>query len=435
MNYFKKNYLNKITPAQVIALGFCAVILIGAILFMLPISANDGVSVSFIDALFTSTSAVCVTGLIVIDTADTFNVFGRTIVALLIQIGGLGVTSIGVGIIMIVGRRVGFKQRTLVKEAWNLSSFKGIVKLVRAVLLMTLCFELVGAILSFVVFSQDYSTLDAMGISIFHSVAAFNNSGFDILGGLRNLIPYQDSILLNLTTCGLIIFGGLGFLVIIDIIKTRSFRKLALHSKVVITTTIALLIVGTLLLKWTEDVTWMGAFFQSTSSRTAGFSTYPIGSFTNAGLLTLTVLMFIGASPGSTGGGIKTSTLFVLIQSIKSIVTNQHCESFKRTIPYDIIIKSFIIMILSLSLVLVATFILCVIEPEYSLIQNLFEVTSAFGTVGLSTGITPDLSTGSKSLLILIMYIGRLGPLTIATLWFDREKSSIHYSEEIITIG
>ncbi|HBB29230.1 MAG TPA: H(+)-transporting ATPase [Clostridiales bacterium] len=435
MNYFKKNHSNKITPGQVIAFGFCAVILIGVIFIMLPISANEGVSVSFIDALFTSTSAVCVTGLIAIDTADTFNVFGRTIVALLIQIGGLGVTSIGVGIIMIVGRRVGFKQRTLVKEAWNLNSFKGIVKLVRAVLLMTLCFELVGAILSFIVFRQDYSTLDAIGISIFHSVAAFNNSGFDILGGLRNLIPYQDNILLNLTTCGLIIFGGLGFLVIIDIIRTRSFRKLALHSKVVITTTIALLIVGTLLLKWTEDVTWLGAFFQSTSSRTAGFSTYPIGNFTNAGLLTLTVLMFIGASPGSTGGGIKTSTLFVLIQSIKSIVTNQHCESFKRTIPYDVIIKSFIIMILSLSLVLVATFILCVLEPEYSLIQNLFEVTSAFGTVGLSTGITPDLSTGSKSLLILIMYIGRLGPLTIATLWFDREKSSIHYSEEIITIG
>lgn len=435
MGYIKKNHSKKITPAQIIALGFCAVILIGAVLLMLPISANEGVSVSFIDALFTSTSAVCVTGLIAIDTAETFNVFGRTIVALLIQIGGLGVTSIGVGIIMIVGRRVGFKQRTLVKEAWNLSSFKGIVKLVRAVLLMTLCFELVGAILSFIVFRQDYSTLDAMGISIFHSVAAFNNSGFDILGGLRNLIPYKDNILLNLTTCGLIIFGGLGFLVIIDIIRTRSFRKLALHSKVVITTTIALLIVGTLLLKWTEDVTWLGAFFQSTSARTAGFSTYPIGSFTNAGLLTLTVLMFIGASPGSTGGGIKTSTLFVLIQSIKSIVTNQHCESFKRTIPYDVIIKAFIIMILSLSLVLVATFILCVLEPEYSLIQNLFEVTSAFGTVGLSTGITPDLSTGSKSLLILIMYIGRLGPLTIATLWFDREKSSIHYSEEIITIG
>lgn len=435
MDYIKKSFLKRIRPVQIIALGFLAVIFVGAIILMLPISADEGVKVSFIDALFTSTSAVCVTGLIAVDTADTFNVFGCTVVALLIQIGGLGVTSIGVGIIIIVGRRVGFKQRTLVKEAWNLGSFKGIVKLVRAVLLMTLFFELLGALLSFIVFRQDYNTIDAIGISLFHSIAAFNNSGFDVLGGLRNLMPYKDNILLNLTTCGLIIFGGLGFLVILDIIKTRSFRKLALHSKVVITTTVGLLAVGTLLLKFTEDVTWMGAFFHSTSARTAGFSTYPIGGFTNAGLLVLTILMFIGASPGSTGGGIKTSTLFVLIQSIKSIVTNQHCESFKRTIPYDVIIKSFIVMILSLTLVLFGTFILCVLEPEYSLMQNLFEVTSAFGTVGLSTGITPDLSTGSKSLLILIMYIGRLGPLTIATLWFDREKSRVHYSEEIITIG
>lgn len=435
MDHIKKSFLKRIRPVQIIALGFVVVIFAGAIILMLPISTNEGVKVSFIDALFTSTSAVCVTGLIAIDTADTFNVFGCTVVALLIQIGGLGVTSIGVGIIIIVGRRVGFKQRTLVKEAWNLGSFKGIVKLVRAVLLMTLFFELLGALLSFIVFRQDYSTFDAIGISLFHSIAAFNNAGFDVLGGLRNLIPYQDNILLNLTTCGLIIFGGLGFLVILDVIKTRSFRKLALHSKVVITTTVGLLVVGTLLLKFTEDITWMGAFFHSTSARTAGFSTYPIGSFTNAGLLLLTMLMFIGASPGSTGGGIKTSTLFVLIQSIKSIVINQHCESFKRTIPYDVIIKSFIVMILSLTLVLVGTFILCVLEPEYYLIQNLFEVTSAFGTVGLSTGITPDLSTGSKSLLILIMYIGRLGPLTIATLWFEREKSRVHYSEEIITIG
>ena len=435
MDNIKKNYMNKITPAQIIALGFIVVIFVGAIILMLPISENEGVKVSFIDALFTSTSAVCVTGLIAIDTADTFNAFGCTVVALLIQIGGLGVTSIGVGIIIIVGRRVGFKQRTLVKEAWNLGSFKGIVKLVRAVLIMTLCFELLGAILSFLVFRQDYSTLDAIGISVFHSVAAFNNSGFDLLGNFRSLIPYQNNVLLNFTTIGLIIFGGLGFLVILDIMKSRSFKKLALHSKVVITTTVILLVVGTLLLKFTEDITWMGALFYSTSARTAGFNTYQIGGFTNAGLLVLTILMFIGASPGSTGGGIKTSTLFVIIQAIKSIVTNQHCESFKRTIPYDVIIKSFIVMILSLSLVLVGTFILCVLEPEYSLIQNLFEITSAFGTVGLSTGITPDLSTGSKSLLILIMYIGRLGPLTIATLWFDREKSSIHYSEEIVTIG
>ena len=423
------------TPAKMIAFSFAVVILTGAVLLMLPVSANEGVKVSFIDALFTSTSAVCVTGLIAVDTAGTFNVFGRTVVALLIQIGGLGVTSIGVGIILIAGKRIGFKQRTLVREAWNVSSFKGIVKLVRAVLLMTLGFELCGAVLSFLVFVQDYPAADAIGISVFHSVAAFNNSGFDILGGLRNLIPYQDNILLNLTTCGLIIFGGLGFLVILDIGKARSFRKLTLHSKVVITMSVVLLAAGTLILKWTEDITWLGAFFQSTSARTAGFSTYPIGNFTNAGLLVLTVLMFIGASPGSTGGGIKTSTLFVLIQSVKSAASNQHCQSFKRKIPRDAVSKAYIIMLLSSALVLGGTFVLCILEPDNTMMQNLFEITSAFGTVGLSTGITPDLGPASKLLIVLIMYIGRLGPFTIASLWFIKEKSNVSYSEELITIG
>ena len=171
---------------------------------------------------------------------------------------------------------------------------------------MTLCFEGVGAVLSFLVFVQKYSPLDALGISMFHSIAAFNNSGFDILGGLTNLIPYQGNVLLNLTTCGLIIFGGLGFLVILDVLKNRNFRRLSLHSKAVIFTSVVLLAVGTLSLKCTEDITWLGAFFQSVSARTAGFSTYPIGSFTSAGLFILTILMFIGASPGSTGGGIKT---------------------------------------------------------------------------------------------------------------------------------
>ena len=273
------NSLFKRLPAsQLIALGFATVILIGTILLLLPVSVREGVKVSFIDALFTSTSAVCVTGLIAIDTADHFTAFGQGVVAALIQIGGLGVTSIGVGLIIAAGKRVSIKSRFLVKEALNTDNYKGIVKLVKSVLLVTLCFEIIGAVLSFLVFSRDYPTLHAIGISIFHSIAAFNNSGFDILGGLRNLIPYQNDILLNLTTCFLIIFGGLGYLVILDILRQRSFRKLTLHSKVVITTTVVLLIVGTLLLKATEHISWLGAFFHSVSARTAGFSTYPIGS-------------------------------------------------------------------------------------------------------------------------------------------------------------
>lgn len=389
----------------------------------------------WIDALFTSTSAVCVTGLIAIDTAEHFTVFGRTVVALLIQIGGLGVTSVGVGIILAAGKRVGFKERLLVKEALNVNGFKGMVMLVKYVLLMTLCFEGVGAVLSYFVFVQKYSPLDALGISMFHSVAAFNNSGFDILGGLTNLIPYQDNVLLNLTTCGLIIFGGLGFLVILDVLRNRRFRRLALHSKVVILTSIALLTVGTLSLKCTEDITWLGAFFQSVSARTAGFSTYPIGSFTSAGLFALTVLMFIGASPGSTGGGIKTSTLFVLLNIIKSTATNQHCTAFKRKIPEKVVFKAFIITLLSLIVVCGSTFIMCILEPEYSFMQLLFECTSAFGTVGLSTGITPDLSVAGKMVIILTMFIGRLGALTIVTMWSFKQPSSAVFTEENITIG
>ena len=425
----------KMSPGRFIVLGFASVITLGAIILLLPISANEGIKVSVIDAFFTSTSAVCVTGLIAIDTADNFNAFGQTIVALLIQIGGLGVTSVGVGFILMAGKKVTFKERVMIKEALNLESMKGIVKLVKAVLLMTLCFEAVGAILSFLVFSQDFPIPKAIGISLFHSVAAFNNSGFDILGGFRNLFSYKDNVLLNLTTCGLIIFGGLGFFVIKEILHKRSFKKFSLHSKVVITMTIILLVVGTVLLKWTEDITWLGAFFHSTSARTAGFSTYPIGKFTSAGLFVLVILMFIGASPGSTGGGIKTTTFFTLIKSAYSMSTNRHCMAFKRQIPSDIVYKAFVLVFLAASLVCVNTLLICIIEPQYSFMQSLFEVVSAFGTVGLSTGITPDLSVASKIIIIFTMFVGRLGPLTMASIWVYKSASSISYSEENITIG
>lgn len=429
------NLIKKIKPGRIIVLGFLMVILLGTILLMLPISINEGENVSFIDALFTSTSAVCVTGLIAIDTADTFTVFGRTVVALLIQIGGLGVTSVGVGFIMLLKKKIGIKERTLIKESMNLDSLKGVVKLVKSILIMTLIFESIGVILSYIVFSKDYAPLDALGISLFHSIAAFNNSGFDILGGLQNLIPYQNNVLLNLTTCGLIIFGGIGFLVIKEIIEVRSFKKFTLHTKIVLIMTGILLVVGTILLKLTEDISWLGAFFFSTSARTAGFSTYPLGNFTSAGLFVLIILMFIGASPGSTGGGIKTTTLFTLYKSIYSTSTNKHCTAFKRKIPLGVILKAFNVTILALFVICIGTFILCIFEPNYTFMQLLFEVTSAFGTVGLSTGITPDLSALSKFIISLIMFIGRLGPMTIATIWSFKEPSNACYSEETVIIG
>lgn len=270
---------------------------------------------------------------------------------------------------------------------------------------------------------------------MFHSIAAFNNSGFDILGGMQNLIPYQSDVLLNLVTCALIIFGGLGFLVMLDIRRAGNFRKLTFHSKVVITTTAALLAVGTLLLKATEDMTWLGAFFHSVSARTAGFSTYSMGELTNAGLFTLILLMFIGASPGSTGGGIKTTTFFALMQQVRAVFTKKKPGGFHRTLPGEAIDKAGVIALLSVVVVCVGTFLLCVLEPELDFVRLLFEEVSAFGTVGLSTGITPDLSVASKLVLIFTMYIGRLGAFTLFSLWIDRPDPSIRYTEEMITIG
>ena len=428
-------FLKKQPPGRLIALGFAAVILIGSALLMLPISIRPGVEVAYIDALFTSTSAVCVTGLIAVDAYDNFTVFGQAVLAGLIQIGGLGVTSVGVGLILAAGRRVSIKGRSLVKEALNVDSFQGMVRLIQWVLKVTLCFEGAGAVLSFLTFSQDYPLPRALWTSVFHSVAAFNNSGFDILGGMENLIPYQSDVLLNLVTCALIIFGGLGFLVMLDIRRAGSFRKLTFHSKVVITTTAALLIAGTLLLKATEDMTWLGAFFHSVSARTAGFSTYSMGELTNAGLFTLILLMFIGASPGSTGGGIKTTTFFALMQQVRAVFTKKKPGGFHRTLPGEAIDKAGVIALLSVVVVCVGTFLLCVLEPELDFVRLLFEEVSAFGTVGLSTGITPDLSVASKLVLIFTMYIGRLGAFTLFSLWIDRPDPSIRYTEEMITIG
>ena len=436
--FFRKgmNYIKGQPPGRIIAMGFAFVILTGSFLLMLPCSVREGAQVSFIDALFTSASAVCVTGLIAIDTAEHFTVFGRTVVALLIQIGGLGVTSVSVGFILIAGKRVGLKGRRLVREAMNVNTSKGMVRLVKNILLMTLCFECVGAVLSFLVFVRDYPPLEALGISLFHSVASFNNSGFDILGGGQNLIPYQDDILLNLVTCVLVIFGGIGFLVIREVIAKRfRWKKLSMHAKVVLFMSLVLTAAGTVLLKLTEDITWMGAFFTSVSARTAGFSTFPLGSFSGAGLLTVIVLMVIGASPGSTGGGIKTTTCYVLFEGIRSSATNTSEKAFRYAVPADAFRKAAVITLLAIGIVLSGTYILVILEPGVPFLDALFEMSSAFGTAGLSTGISAGLCDAAKILTILIMFIGRLGPLTIASLWYFTKGERVSYPEGNIAIG
>ncbi len=425
----------RITPGKVIALGFAAVILAGAVLLMLPFSVRKGVELSVTDALFTSVSAVCVTGLTTVDPADTFTVFGRTILALLIQTGGLGFTSIGVGLMMFSGRKINMRERVLVKEALNYNSYKGILSLVKSVLIMTFCFEFAGMLLNLTVFARDYPFWDALGISAFHSVSAFNNAGFDILGGFRGLGSYRSDIMLNLTTCMLVIFGGLGFFVIRELIEKHSFKKFSLHTKIVLISTVSLLAGGTLLLRMTENMTWLGAFFFSTSARTAGFSTWQTGGFSNAGMFVLIILMFIGASPGSTGGGIKTTTFFILACSLIHAVKNKNPSVFKRKIPADVPQKAFIITLLAFFTVIVSTFLLCVFEPEKKFLSLLFEAVSGFATVGLSAGITTELNLMSRLVLIFTMYVGRIGPLTIASILIEKRQTNISYAEESVSVG
>lgn len=435
--------LKKLSPGRIIALGFAAVILIGSGLLMLPCSVQEGQDIRYIDALYTSTSAVCVTGLIAIDPGTAFTPIGRTFLAMLIQIGGLGVTTVGAGVMLAMGKKIDLKGRNLIQEAGNLENGRGTVRFVKQVLYTTLAIELIGAAVSFLVFIQDYPPLEALGYSLFHSVAAFNNSGFDILGhsgelySNENLFVYHNDVLLNLVTTGLIVFGGIGFLVIQEMRKNKfHWKRYSMHAKTVLSVTAFLIVSGTVLIKLTQSgESWMGAYFHSVSARTAGFSTTNMASYSDAGLLVLIVLMFIGASPGSTGGGIKTTTFFVLFRGILSAATNRQEKAFKYSFPRDLFRKAAVIALLALAVVIAATWLMIVMDPNVPMLDALFEITSAFGTVGLSTGITPSLSVGSKLLSILVMYIGRLGPLTVASLWYFTRGERAAYPEGNIAVG
>ncbi|HBL83833.1 MAG: H(+)-transporting ATPase [Clostridiales bacterium GWF2_38_85] len=427
-----------LSPARMIATGFLSVIFIGSILLMLPISLNSGENLSYVNALFTATSAVCVTGLTTVETATTFSVFGRAVIAMLIQIGGLGVMSVGVGLLMLTGKHVSFKERQLVKESISFKGMGGVIKLLRAILIMTLCFEVTGTIINFFIFLKYYNPIDAFGVALFHTISSFNNAGFDVFGpmnGQASLISFSDNPLLLLVTAFLIIFGGLGFYTIFDILKTKKFKKFHLHTKVVLVSTVILLIAGTLIFKLTDNLSWLNSFFNSTTARTAGFATVDISILSRGGLFVLMILMFIGASPGSTGGGIKTTTVFTVLLSTFSAAANRNNTVFKRKIPAIIVTKAFMIALLAFTIIITSAFLIFIFEPKFDFEDILFEVFSAFGTVGLSTGITSMLSSASKVVIIVTMFVGRLGPLTAATLWTFKSVSSACYSEEELTIG
>lgn len=427
----------KLTPAKSIALGFCAVILIGTVLLMLPFAQTGRTPIGFTDALFTATSAVCVTGLSTIDPGLDLNLFGQTVMLFLMQIGGLGITTIGIGVIAFSRKKISQKETLIVKEAINYPTMAGLGSMVKRMLLLTIAIELAGGILSFIVFREDYSVGRSIWLSLFHTVASFNNAGFDVFGGGVSLMNYSDHLLMNFTTSFLIIAGGFGFFVMTDLFRKRSFRRYSLHTKVVVTMTLILLAGGTLLIKLAEggEITWLQAFFASVTARTAGFSTYPNSSFSTAGSVIMIILMFIGASPGSTGGGMKTTTFYVLFKSVIATAKGKEAEGFRKKIPEEVLYKAFVIISLGMIALIFVTMGLCFLEPHIPLLDILFEATSAIATVGLSTGITPELSAASKFLLIFTMYVGRLGPITIATLWAMPRKADISRPIESLPVG
>ncbi len=435
---YLKKFFRKQKPGRLIAFGFFFLILIGSVLLMLPVSVKDGVHLKYIDALYTSVSSVCVTGLITVDPGDTFTVFGHAVMAVLIQLGGLGVSSVGAGLILLVRKKIDLSGRNLIKEGSNLDSENGITGFLKDVFAITAIIETAGALVSYIVFSKDYPPLKAFGISVFHSIASFNNSGFDILGNFQSLTNYKDNVLLNITTSVLIILGGIGFLVIKECLSVKfNFKKLSMHTKGVLSVSLVLTVGGMFIFKLSErgEMTWLEAFFQSVSARTAGFSTFPMSKFTPAATACMLVLMFIGASPGSTGGGVKTTTVFVLFEAIKAAAANKSPKAFHYSIPSEKIKKAGVIVLLGLAIVCVGAWALLFMDPEVTLSQALVETVSAFGTVGLSTGITPKLSMGSKIISMIIMYIGRLGPLTVASIWSLSKAERVEFPEGNLAIG
>lgn len=425
--------------------GFLGVILIGTILLALPISHKDGQSLSIIDSFFISTSAVCVTGLSSVNVSEVFSVFGKIVLALLIEIGGLGFVTVVMFVIILLGKKIDIKNRVIIKEALNQEKLSGVVKLVKKIFITTIIIQLIGACVNFIVFIQEYDFLDALGISIFHSISAFNNAGFDLFGS-ESIIKYTDNIIININTMALIILGGIGFIVIFDMLDKKKPSRYTIYTKIVLKTTFALLVIGTILIKLSsyELLTWHEALFTSVTTRTAGFATVDMSKLSSATLLLIMCLMFIGASPTSTGGGVKTTTIFIIINSIKSFIYGKKDIIVEnRKISKNSLNKAHVLVIFALLFVIIITFLVALCESicgsDMTIEQIAFESVSAFGTVGLSMGITSKLSSVSKIILCIAMFFGRLGPITMMSALHNistrDEDSHLKYVEENIIIG
>lgn len=416
----------KFSPPQVLVMGFAMIILVGALLLMLPISSTTGESLPFIDAFFTATSATCVTGLVVVDTGTYFSTFGQVVIMLLIQVGGLGFMTMATLFALVFKRKISLKDRLLLQEAMNQNTMEGIVRLIRKVLMYSLIIESGAALLFAIRWSFDMPFGRALYFGIFHGVSMFNNAGFDLFGEYRSLTQYVNDPIVNFVAMFLIVSGGIGFIVLSDLIEFRRRRKLSLHSKVVLSMTSALILVGALVIfvfeftnsKTLEPLSWSGkiwsSFFQSVTPRTAGANTLDIGGLRQATQFFMIILMFIGASPSSTGGGIKTTTFTILIGAVISMIRGRSdLVLFRYRLAQERIFKAVTITMLALFLVIAVAMVLSTTE-DASFLSILFETTSAFGTVGLTMGLTGKLTLIGKIIISFTMFAGRLGPLTLA---------------------
>jgi trk system potassium uptake protein TrkH len=449
------------TASQMMVVGFAVVILLGGILLSLPICNQDGKWLNFLDALFTACSAVCVTGLVTIVPAFQFNAVGKVILLLLIQFGGLGIIVCVMGIFLILRRQITIRNRVVIQESFNLNTMSGLVVMLIFVLKGTFLVEGIGAILYAFQFVPQYGFLRGIWYSIFHAVSAFCNAGIDLLGD-SSLQMYQTNPLVNFVTIGLIILSGLGFIVWQDILETgkrifkREFpvreclRKMRLHTKLALGMTVTLLVVGTVgfyAMEYTNPDTignlstgqkWMASLFQAVTTRTAGFFTIPQGAFREESQLLSCILMFIGGCPGGTAGGTKTTTVAIMLLTCWSLLKgNVDTECHRRKIPALNVRTAYSVTIVAFLAVLVGTMLILIFEP-FRLVDALYEVISAVGTVGLTVGITPLLSAGSKIVLIFLMYLGRIGPVTMALLFagkVGKHKSGMSLPEERIMVG
>lgn len=443
------------TVPRTISLGFLAVIAVGTLLLMLPFSSTSGDWTNPIVALFTSTSAVCVTGLSVVDVGTYFSFWGQLILVTLVQIGGLGYMTATTFLLVLVGVKFGLRDKVAIQQALDRTGLSNSADLIRSIIGVTLIFEITGVFLLLPVFAPQHGLDRGLWLAIFHSINSWNNAGFSLFKD--SFIGYQSSILLNLVVTGLIIFGGIGYGVIFqlylllrDRIQHRTERVVfSLDFKVAISTTVILLIAGTVaffLIEQRNPNTFgalslqdkvLAAWFQSVTPRTAGFNTIDYGKMTTAGLFLTIAFMFIGASPGGTGGGIKTTTLRVLTSCTKAILQGkEEVLLYERQIPVNLILKAVGVLVGSVTTVMIATILIALSDPNLDFIQLFFEVVSAFATVGLSTGITATVSAAAKLVLIATMFIGRVGILLlIGAVLGDPRPTSIHYPEENLLVG